>query len=154
MNKFKNNSQRIAAFQVRSSQTVPYCKVFSRLLFIYHTNISGRHPFIRLKRVKFFFFHNKLEETEKQLGTNTATFSLSKVQRILNAIFLPLSQHPKRTENVRGDCCEEEGLKRLWDGGGELSSVWNCCLLITKCVMRYSYIYQSPKIVLNCIIRI
>lgn len=153
MDTFKNHSQGIVAFQVRSSQTVPYFKDLSRLLFIYQTNISGRHPFIRLKRVKFFFFHNKLEETEKQLGTNTATFSLSKVQRILNVIFLPLSQHPKRAENVRGDCCEEEGLKRLRDGGG-LSSVWNCCLLITKCVMRYGYIYQSPTIVLNCIIRI
>lgn len=119
--------------------------------------LSNKHiwqtPFHKAEKSEILFFHNKLEETEKQLGTNTATFSLSKVQRILNAIFLPLCQHPKRTKNMWGDCCEEEGLKSLRDGGG-LSSVWNCCLLITKCVMRYSYIYQSPTIVLNCIIRI
>lgn len=96
-------------------QTVPYSKDFfsPRLLFIYQTNISGRHLFIRLRRLKFFF-HNKLKEIEKQLGTNTASifFLLSKVQRIPNVIS-PFSQHTKAPK-TRGVAVTKKG-RRAWE---------------------------------------
>lgn len=70
------------------------------MLVVYQTNISGRETFYKTEEIDILF-HEKLKGTEKQLGTNTTTFLLYKVRRILNVIS-PLLRHTKRALKCEG----------------------------------------------------
>lgn len=74
-------------------QNVIFLKVFQIAGYLSSNHIWQR-PFHKTEEIEILS-HDKLKETEKQLGTNTATTLLSKVPRILNAIFSSLLQHSK-----------------------------------------------------------
>lgn len=93
------------------------CKLLYILNFLQIASyISNKHvwqrPFHKTEEIEILF-HDKLKETEKQLGTNTATFLLSKVCRILNVIFSLLFQHTKHALKREGGGHDKKGLKSL-----------------------------------------
>lgn len=95
------------------------CKLLYILNFLQIASyISNKHiwqrPFHKTEEIEIPFC-DKLEETEKQLGTNPTAFLLSKVCRILNVIFSLLQWHTKHALKCEGGDCYKNGLEILWN---------------------------------------